>query len=88
MEIENKSVKRKPDLLVVRNDNPNPLHDDDISYKGVCDLCVELLSNSSQAEIERDVTIKKAEYAEAGIREYFILDHTGTHMEFLRLTAN
>lgn len=88
MEIENKSVKRKPDLLVVRNDNPNPLHDDDISYKGVCDLCVELLSNSSQAEIERDVTIKKAEYAAAGIREYFILDHTGTHMEFLRLTAN
>lgn len=88
MELENKSVKRKPDLLVVRNDNPNPLHDEDMSYKGVCDLCVELLSDSSPSEIERDVTVKKAEYAAAGIREYFILDRTGAHMEFLRLDTD
>ena len=88
MELDNKSVKRKPDLLLVRNDNPKPLHPEDSSYSGVCDLCVELLSHSSPSEIERDVTEKKAEYAAAGIREYFILDRSGEHMEFLRLAPD
>lgn len=88
MKLPNKSVKRKPDLLVVRHDNRNPLHDDDSSYSGVCDLCVELLSTSSEKEIDRDIKDKKAEYAAAGIREYIILDHTGEHMEFYRLGAN
>lgn len=88
MQLPNKSVKRKPDLLVVRHDNPDPLHDDDRSYSGVCDLCVELLSTSSEEDIERDVTDKKAEYAAAGIREYIILDRTGEYMEFYRLGAN
>ena len=88
MKLPNKSVKRKPDLLVVRHDNRNPLHDDDSSYSGVCDLCVELLSTSSEKEIDRDIKDKKAEYAAAGIREYIILDHTGEYMEFYRLGAN
>lgn len=88
MQLSNKSVKRKPDLLVVRHDNPDPLHDDDRSYSGVCDLCVELLSTSSEEDIDRDVKDKKAEYAAAGIREYFILDRTGEYMEFYRLGAN
>lgn len=88
MQLPNKSVKRKPDLLVVRHDNLTPLHDDDSSYSGVCDLCVELLSTSSEKEIDRDIKDKKAEYAAAGIREYVILDHTGEYMEFYRLGAN
>lgn len=88
MQLPNKSVKRKPDLLVVRHDNRNPLHDDDSSYSGVCDLCVELLSTSSEKEIDRDIKDKKAEYAAAGIREYIILDHTGEYMEFYRLGVN
>lgn len=88
MQLPNKSVKRKPDLLVVRHDNRNPLHDDDSSYSGVCDFCVELLSTSSEEDIDRDVTDKKAEYAAAGIREYFILDRTGEYMKFYRLGAN
>ncbi len=88
MEVGDKIVKRKPDLLIVRNDNPIPLHDDDDSYAGVCDLCVELLSTSNQANIERDITKKKAEYEAAGVHEYLILDRDGDHMEFNRLAAN
>ena len=67
MEAGDKLVKRKPDLLIVRHDNPIPLHDDDVSYAGVCDLCVELLSTSNQANIDRDIKVKKAEYAAAGV---------------------
>ena len=88
MEAGDKLVKRKPDLLIVRNDNPIPLHDDDASYGGVCDLCVELLSTSNQANIDRDIKEKKAEYAAAGVHEYLILDREGDHMEFYRLSAN
>ena len=88
MEAGDKLVKRKPDLLIVRNDNPIPLHDDDTSYAGVCDLCVELLSTSNQANIDRDIKVKKAEYAAAGVHEYLILDRDGDHMEFYRLSAN
>ena len=87
MEVGDKIVKRKPDLLIVRNDNPIPLHDEDNSYAGVCDLCVELLSTSNQANIDRDITKKKREYEAAGVHEYLILDRDGDHMEFYRLDA-
>jgi Uma2 family endonuclease len=88
MAVGDKLVKRKPDLLIVRHDNPRPLHDEDDSYAGVCDLCVELLSTSNQANIDRDITKKKAEYEAAGVHEYLILDRDGDHMEFYRLDAN
>jgi Uma2 family endonuclease len=88
MEAGDKLIKRKPDLLLVRHDNPIPLQDDDESYAGVCDLCVELLSTSNQANIDRDIKEKKAEYAAAGVHEYLILDREQDHMQFYRLTAS
>lgn len=69
-----KTTIRKPDLFVVRDDNPVPLLETDMSYKGVCDLCVESLSISTKAEMERDTVVKKQEYSEVGVREYYILD--------------
>lgn len=69
-----KTTIRKPDLFVVRNDNPVPMQETDRSFRGVCDLCVEVLSDSSKAEVERDTIVKKQEYAQIGVKEYYILD--------------
>jgi hypothetical protein len=45
---------------------------------------VELISDATKEDIERDTKEKKEEYETAGIREYFILDFSGTHMAFYR----
>jgi Uma2 family endonuclease len=78
-----KTTIRKPDLFVVRNDNPVPLGETDRSYHGICDLCVESLSDSSRDESERDTVVKKREYAVVGVKEYYILDPDG-QMAFYR----
>jgi Uma2 family endonuclease len=86
LEMSDKTTVRKPDLFIVRNDNPVALGDTDRQYYGICDLCIESISDSSKREIERDTVAKKQEYAAAGVREYFILDPSGQHMAFYRLT--
>lgn len=86
LELPDKTTVRKPDLFIVRNDNPVALGDTDRQYYGICDLCIESISDSSKREIERDTVAKKQEYAAAGVREYFILDPSGEHMAFYRLT--
>lgn len=73
---------RKPDLGVVLNSNQVPLAIDDRSYHGIFDLCIESLSDGSQADIDRDVITKRNEYEIAGVREYFILDDGDTYMAF------
>ncbi|MFZ4657688.1 MAG: Uma2 family endonuclease [Caldilineaceae bacterium] len=82
MALEEKTTIRKPDLFVVLDDNPTPIDDDDRTYKGICDVCVESLSDSDQGEIDRDVITKRDEYAEAGVREYYILDCEGRYTTF------
>lgn len=79
---------RKPDLFIVRNDNPRALGDFDRTYHGICDLCIESISDSTTKEIERDTKTKKQEYAAVGVREYFILDAAGEHTAFYRLAAS
>ena len=54
-----KNVTRKPDIGIVRNDNAVTLHEQDRKYHGICDLCVESLSDSSYREIARDVCSKR-----------------------------
>jgi Uma2 family endonuclease len=82
-----KETIRKPDLGVIRNDNPVPWGDDERSYAGICDLCIEALSDSTPQEIERDTEVKKAEYEFAGVQEYYILDPSAEHLHFYRRTA-
>jgi len=77
-----KEVVRKPDLAAIRHDNPVQWGDHDHSYKGICDLCIESLSDSTVKEILRDTKIKKSEYAFAGVKEYYILDPSNAHMHF------
>jgi len=72
--LPDKTTIRKPDLFIVRDDNPVPMRDTDRSFRGICDLCVEALSDSTKAEVERDTIVKKQEYALIGVKEYYILD--------------
>lgn len=72
--LPDKTTIRKPDLFVIRNDNPVPLADTDRSYRGICDFCVESLSVSTKKDIERDTVVKKREYKGIGVQEDYILD--------------
>ncbi len=80
-----KSETRRPDLGVVLNSNPVPLLPEDRSYKGTFDLCVEAISDSSKEGIERDTQDKKDVYAQAGVKEYYILDGQDRYLEFYHL---
>jgi Uma2 family endonuclease len=84
MNLLHKIAIRKPDLAVVLNNNLIPLGDDDRSYKGTYDLCVEVLSTSSKKEINRDIVVKYGEYQSVGIEEYYILDDRGIETMFLQ----
>ena len=85
---QNRIVIRKPDLGVVLRNNPVQLNDDDRTYKGIFDICIESLSDSTPAEIERDTVHKKDEYAQAGVPEYYILDDTGKETVFYSLNSS
>lgn len=77
---------RKPDLGVVRHDNAIHLNPLDRSYRGVLDLCVEALSDSSVSEKWRGQVVKKSEYAAGGVAEYYILHHREENLAFYRLS--
>jgi hypothetical protein len=78
---------RCPDLGVVLNSNSVPLLPDDSSYKGTYDLCIEAISESTEEDIKRDTVSKRWEYAEGGVKEYYILDGYDRYLEFYRLNA-
>ena len=83
LELGKKKVSiRKPDLAVILHSNPVEAKPLDRSFRGVCDLCIEFLSDSTPAEIERDTVHKKEEYAKAGVAEYYILDRLHHHTAF------
>ena len=73
---------RKPDLAVILHSNPVEAKPLDRSFRGVCDLCIEFLSDSTPAEVERDTVHKKEEYAKAGVAKYYILDRLRNHTAF------
>ena len=81
-----KSV-RKPDLSIIRSDNPVFLLPDDQSFSGTFDMCIESLSYSDRREILRDTVEKKGEYQNVKVREYFILDARMLETVFYRLDA-
>lgn len=86
MAFANRVTIRKPDLAVVLDTNLVPLRDKDRSYRGIFDLCIESLSDSSKTEVERDTVTKRLEYAAAGVKEYFILDERRKETAFYELT--
>ena len=88
MALLNRIAIRKPDLAIVLNTNPVPLRDKDRSYRGIFDLCIESLSDSTKKEVERDTVTKRLEYAAGGVQEYFILDERQRETAFYQLAAN
>ncbi|MCP4350967.1 MAG: Uma2 family endonuclease, partial [Desulfobacterales bacterium] len=88
LELPGETCVRIPDIGIVMNNNPVPIKDDDCSYKGIFDLCVESLSHSAKRHITRDTDDKKKEYEGGGVREYYILDARGIETAFYRLDKN
>ncbi len=84
LQLKNGTVIRKPDVAVVLNSNSRELKGADSSYKGVFDLCIEALSDSDNREVKKDTIQKKREYAEARIKEYYLIDDKN-RMAFYRL---
>ena len=74
LEDKSKSSIRKPDFALILNNNSVHPESTDKSYKGIFDFCVEYLSDSKQKYVDNDTIDKKKEYAEAGVKEYYIID--------------
>jgi len=85
--LSGKNEVRRPDMGIVLNDNPIPLLLHDKSYHGIYDMCIEVLSDSTIEIMERDTITKKDEYAQAGVKEYYILDGRRERTQFFRLNA-
>lgn len=85
--LSGKNKVRRPDIGVVLNDNSQPLLPHDKSYHGIYDMCIEALSDSRIEIMERDTITKKDEYAQAGVKEYYILDSHRERTQFFRLNA-
>lgn len=83
--LPDKTAIRRPDYGLILNANPRPIAGTDNSYKGIFDVCIEGLSTSNRAQRDRDLVVKKAEYAAAGVREYYILHHRAALRAFYRL---
>jgi len=77
---------RKPDLGIILKDNPVKVSLNDRTYKGVFDLCVESLSDSTRKERERDTIEKLGEYELGGVREYYILHDSKKYTRFYHRT--
>ncbi len=80
--LPHKTTIRRPDLGIVLFSNLVKYADDDNSYQGICNLCVEALSDSSKKYITRDTETKFLEYAAIGVQEYYILYSKGEPMGF------
>ncbi len=80
-----KKAIRRPDIGLVRHNNPVALNNPDRSYRGIYDLCLEGLSDSNRAVKENDTKVKPVEYANAGVKEYYILFRKLDECVFYRL---
>ncbi len=83
-----KDKTRRPDFGIILNSNPVSLLPTDRSYKGIYDICIEAISDSTQQDITRDIFDKKIEYAIAGVKEYYIFDGQARYTQYYALNAN
>ena len=86
LNLPDKKTIRKPDIGIILNSNLVELELFDISYSGIVDFCVEILSDSNIANVKRDTVTKKEEYCLAGVKEYLIIDGKGERTAFYRLS--
>ncbi|MBF0450195.1 MAG: Uma2 family endonuclease [Candidatus Magnetomorum sp.] len=84
---DKKASIRKPDLAVILASNPVQIEPDDRTYKGCFDIYIEFLSDSDKKVVEKDTVIKRLEYCQVGVKEYFILDRKNKETAFYRLNS-
>ncbi|MCP4133027.1 MAG: Uma2 family endonuclease, partial [bacterium] len=84
--LNQKVTIRKPDLALILKSNIIDINQTDSTYKGIYDVCVEFLSDSKKSEMERDTVIKRVEYEQAGVKEYYIIDRKGNETAFFNLS--
>jgi Uma2 family endonuclease len=73
---------REPDLVFISNANPDRLQG---RYLDGADLVIEVMSGSAE-DRHRDLVIKREEYAQAGIGEYWIVDPVEEKVTVLTLS--
>lgn len=88
LNLPHKTTIRKPDLGLFLLTNRVLMAPTDRTYRGVFDLCIEFVSDSSRAEIERDTITKKGEYQAIGVQEYYILDDQNRYTTFYEQRAS
>ncbi len=83
MKIESAKSGREPDLLFVSHERAHLV--EKTYLNGPADLVVEIVSPES---VERDSKEKFAEYEQAGIKEYWLIDPDRKSAEFYELGAD
>jgi Uma2 family endonuclease len=74
---------REPDVLFMRSENASRITED---YWIGADLVVEVISKGRKGR-DRDLRVKRKEYAEAGITEYWIVDPQEKEIVVLKLSG-
>ena len=87
LKLPNKTSVRKPDIGIILKSNPVQLERREKTYAGCFDFCIELLSHSSKKVRMNDIVVKKLEYSQFGVKEYYIIDEYGKDTAFYRLNA-
>lgn len=85
--LPHKTLIRRPDMAIVLYSNPIFILPHDNVYHGIYDLCVEAISDQTPEAVERDTVIKKREYEQIGVKEYYMLDATEKETAFYRLNG-
>ncbi|MBF0100158.1 MAG: Uma2 family endonuclease [Desulfobacterales bacterium] len=85
--LPHKTTIRKPDIGVLLKSNPVDIHGPDRSYKGVFDVCIEVLSDSKKGYSDHDTIEKKNEYSLIKVQEYYILDSKQEKTAFYQLKS-
>jgi len=85
MKFNKKTVIRRPDFAIILKSNPCQMDNNDRSYKGTYDMCIEILSDSKKKYVKRDTKDKKNEYSNGKVKEYFIIDSKKKHTAFYKL---
>jgi len=80
--LPHKTAIRRPDLGVILYQDAVPYKPHDNFYRGICNLCVEAISDSKKKYITQDTKVKFSEYEVGGVQEYFILHSKNVHTEF------
>lgn len=83
MRLRSRPSGREPDLIFVANEHVDRITRTYLDGPG--DIVVEIVSEES---VERDREIKRTEYENAGVREYWLIDPLVEEAIFYRLNAN